>query len=124
MAINTHLAAVHFRIEMGGQAAEHAISALNNHRLMLGRARLAEVITNLQHAISYLKTAGTFPAELQAVESLKEFYVKQLGQLSIINVRDTPKVAAAIYANQGNLLQADPFYGNLVAPQPLTTQTA
>ena len=115
MVLNTHISAVHFRIEMAGQAAEHAISALMNHRIIIGRNKLAEVIDNLQHAISYLKGAGTFPAQLQQVEALKAFYVQQIGLLRVINVRDSPKVATVLYGNQGSLLSADPFYGGVLA---------
>lgn len=109
--MDTHLAAVHFRIIMAGTAAEHAVSALMSRRVLIGRQKLAEVLENLKHAHDYLKGAGTFPDLLSYVDGLIAFYNALYQKARIVNVMEAPKMAAAVYANQGNLAAADPYLG-------------
>ena len=109
--VNTHLAAVHFRIIMAGIAAEHAVSALMSRRVLIGKQKLAEVLENLKHAHDYLQGAGTFPDLLSYVDGLISFYTTLFQKTRVVNVMEAPKLASAVYANQGNLAAADPYLG-------------
>ncbi len=106
-AVDTHLAAVHFRVEMAGIAAEEAIEALKTRRIFMGRVRTMAVAGHLQHAADYLRESGGYPSLLGYVEQLRAFYAAEATK--ILRPTEAPKVAAALYANQGNLVAADPL---------------
>ncbi len=106
-AVDTHLAAVHFRVEMAGIAAEEAIEALKTRRIFMGRVRTMAVAGHLQHAVDYLRESGGYPSLLGYVEQLRVFYAAEASK--ILRPTEATKVAAALYANQGNLVAADPL---------------
>ena len=96
---------------MAGEAAEHTVTFALAGRVLAARGEMQKIVDNLNHAITYLTTAGTFPQLLAYVEDLKKFYTDQAGKMRIVNMRDAKAIGADIYNAQGSLLAADPFVG-------------
>jgi hypothetical protein len=111
MAIDQHLAAVHFRIQMAGEAAEHTIDEANNGRPLAARGAIQRVIDNLNHVVAYLTVAGTYPQLLSYVVERISFYKAQANRLRIVNLKEIKSVGEDIYNAQGLLLGADPYLG-------------
>lgn len=123
MSLSQHLAAVHFRIIMAGESAEHAVSMFMGNHMDAGMGMVKEVIDNLSHAKAYLVTSGNHPRLLAYIESLITFYdgILQKGNASgafpiirgFIEKTSDPslssQIGSQVYNNQGNLLAADPF---------------
>jgi hypothetical protein len=111
MALSNHLSAVHFRVQMAGEAAEHTISEAMAGRPLAARGAIQRVIDNLNHAAAYLKSAGTYPQLQSYVDELIVFYRNLANKLRVVNLRDIKSVGQEIYNAQGALLAADPFAG-------------
>ncbi|MBF6555557.1 MAG: hypothetical protein IVW52_05195 [Acidimicrobiales bacterium] len=106
MPVPDHLAAVHFRVQLAGQSIEHAISLLKSRRVFQGRMHVQQAVGDLQHAASYLKASGQYPALLSYTEALIAFYTGEAAR--VVRPANAPAVGDALYSAQGNLLQADP----------------
>lgn len=106
MTVDTHLAAVHYRVALAGQSLEFAIAFLNGRRVFRGLEHINAAVSHLQHAVSYLKSSGQYPALLTYVGQLVQFYRGEAAK--VMRPANAPAVAAEIYANQGNLLAGDP----------------
>ncbi len=107
MAVDNHLAAVHFRIEMAGQSLEQAIAFLQSRRVFQGLMRLRAAIGDLQHAATYLKDSGKYPELEKYVGALVIFYQGESGK--VMRPGSAPKVGDELYAAQGQLAAADPL---------------
>jgi len=97
-AVDTHLDAVHYRIEMAGIAAAEAIEALKTRRIFVGRVRTMAVVGHLQHAAHYLRESGGYPRLLGYVEQLKAFYAAEAtkilrGSLALVRISSGPREA-------------------------------
>jgi len=118
LTLNPHLSAVHFRINMAGQAAEHAVEMFAINRPDAGAGYLKEIISDLQHCVVYLETSGQYSELLAQIKSLISFYTTQITKINGNGLRlltrfTDPKVSVqvgnAIYLHQGYLLAADPY---------------
>ena len=114
--ISPHLAAVHFRIIMAGQAAETSIAMYLSNHPMSGAGFLQTVIDDLKHCITYLTAAGDHPGLLMYISNLIEFYTGIVSQsvpggpiLRFSDPTASPRIGNEIYMHQGKLLGADPF---------------
>ncbi|MGI0068252.1 MAG: hypothetical protein ACREB9_07585 [Thermoplasmata archaeon] len=106
MPVDTHLAAVHYRVQQAGQALEYAITFLNGRRMFQGIVQIRQAVSHLQHAQSYLLESGQYPDLLAYVGTLVAFYNGEIGK--VVRPTNAPAVGAGLYGNQANLLAADP----------------
>lgn len=106
MPPDIHLSAVHFRVQMAGQVLEYAVQFFRSRRVFAGVARVREAVSHLQHAESYLRASGQYSELLAYVGKLVAFYNAEIPK--VVRPMNAPAVGAEIYANQGNLLAADP----------------
>ena len=116
MAPDPRLAGIHFRVQMAGEAAEQAITALRSMRIFQARQLLQSVASHLETAAGYATGLSVNP-QLAAYLSIQaKFYHAEAAKIRLPS--SAPPIAAEVLANQGTLLAADPASG---IPIPVTT---
>lgn len=113
MPTDACLAAVHFRVQMAGQALEFAAAFLQGRRVFQGLTQIRQAAAHLQHASAHLKSSGQYPDLARFVDGLVAFYNAEIPKL--VRPMSAPAVATEVFNNQANLLLADPVLNPGVA---------
>lgn len=100
------LAAVHYRVDLAGQALEAAVTTLRSTRMFRGVVEIRQAVAHLTAAHQALQASGKYPTLSVYFATLIAFYQGEVQRL--FRPANAGPVADEIAANQGNLLQADP----------------
>ena len=106
MAIDAHRAAIHFRIAKVGATLEGAISQLRMMRVFQGRMAVMQAAADLQQAAGYAQAAPDLADLADYLTKLAAWYQSEAQK--VVRPTTAPKVADELFANQGQLLGADP----------------